>query len=91
MLTSLVVILMFSLFGSYFLPLALLTRAIGDETTLREIFEEYVTRLQEKAKEKERRREEEKVIVHSLYLIVIKLLYFRTFSKCHVDTCQVLE
>ncbi|XP_031118297.1 pre-mRNA-processing protein 40A isoform X3 [Ipomoea triloba] len=36
-------------------------KAIGDETTLREIFEEYVTRLQEKAKEKERRREEEKV------------------------------
>lgn len=64
MLTFLVVILMCSLFGSYVLFVALLTRAIGEETTLKEIFEEYVARLQEKAKEKERRREEEKVILH---------------------------
>ncbi|KAJ4965047.1 hypothetical protein NE237_016896 [Protea cynaroides] len=35
-------------------------RAIGEENFRREIFEEYVTRLQEKAKEKERKREEEK-------------------------------
>ncbi|CAH9065482.1 unnamed protein product [Cuscuta epithymum] len=35
-------------------------KAIGEETTLREIFEEHVAHMQEKAKEKERRREEEK-------------------------------
>ncbi|XP_043713830.1 pre-mRNA-processing protein 40A-like isoform X2 [Telopea speciosissima] len=35
-------------------------RAIGEENFRREIFEEYVTRLQEKAREKERKREEEK-------------------------------
>ncbi|XP_043719031.1 pre-mRNA-processing protein 40A-like isoform X1 [Telopea speciosissima] len=35
-------------------------RAIGEENFRREIFEEYVTRLQEKAKERERKREEEK-------------------------------
>ncbi|KAL2529485.1 Pre-mRNA-proCES [Forsythia ovata] len=35
-------------------------RSIGEESICREIFDEYVSRLQEKAKEKERRREEEK-------------------------------
>ncbi|KAJ4953294.1 hypothetical protein NE237_030126 [Protea cynaroides] len=35
-------------------------RAIGEENFRREIFEEYVTRLQEKARERERKREEEK-------------------------------
>ena len=36
-------------------------RLIGEESLAEEIFEEYVLRLQEKAKEKERKREEEKV------------------------------
>ncbi|CAA3022543.1 pre-mRNA-processing 40A [Olea europaea subsp. europaea] len=35
-------------------------RSIGEESVCQEIFDEYVSRLQEKAKEKERRREEEK-------------------------------
>ncbi|VFQ99047.1 unnamed protein product [Cuscuta campestris] len=35
-------------------------KAIGEETTLRELFEEHVAWLQEKALEKERRRDEEK-------------------------------
>lgn len=39
-------------------------RAIGEESTGREIFEEYISYLVEKARGKERRREEEKVIVH---------------------------
>ena len=36
-------------------------RSIGDESYSREIFEEYITYLKEKAKEKDRKREEEKV------------------------------
>ncbi|EEF52242.1 protein binding protein, putative [Ricinus communis] len=36
-------------------------RAIGEESVIKEIFEEYIAHLQEKAKEKERKREEEKV------------------------------
>ncbi|KAL8492170.1 hypothetical protein ACS0TY_023705 [Phlomoides rotata] len=36
-------------------------RSIGEENYCREIFDEYVSRLQEKAKEKERKREEDKV------------------------------
>ena len=36
-------------------------RSIGEESLCMEIFEEYIARLQEKAKEKERKREEEKV------------------------------
>lgn len=36
-------------------------RSIGEESFSREVFEEYVSHLQEKAKEKERKREEEKV------------------------------
>jgi pre-mRNA-processing factor 40 len=36
-------------------------RSIGEESFRREIFEEYIANLQEKAKEKERKREEEKV------------------------------
>ncbi|KAK6130757.1 hypothetical protein DH2020_035497 [Rehmannia glutinosa] len=35
-------------------------RSIGEEITCRELFDEYVSRLQEKIKEKERKREEEK-------------------------------
>ncbi|KAL6578467.1 hypothetical protein OROMI_010795 [Orobanche minor] len=35
-------------------------RSIGEESLCMEIFDEYVSRLQEKAKEKERKREEEK-------------------------------
>ncbi|KAL0322978.1 UNVERIFIED_CONTAM: Pre-processing protein 40A [Sesamum angustifolium] len=35
-------------------------RSIGEENLCREIFDEYVSRLQEKVKEKERKREEEK-------------------------------
>lgn len=44
-------------------------RAIGEETISRAVFEEYVAWLQEKAKEKERRREEEKVIHIIMYSI----------------------
>lgn len=40
---------------------ALPNRSIGDESYSREIFEEYIIYLKEKAKEKERKREEEKV------------------------------
>lgn len=36
-------------------------RSIGEESFAQEIFEEHVLHLQEKAKEKERKREEEKV------------------------------
>lgn len=36
-------------------------RSIREESSAREIFEEYVARLQEKARDKERKREEEKV------------------------------
>ena len=36
-------------------------RSIGEESFAKEVFEEYIVHLQEKAKEKERKREEEKV------------------------------
>lgn len=54
-------------------------RSIGDESYSREIFEEYITYLKEKAKEKERKREEEKVhnfICHSFW-----------FHKSNIYTC----
>ncbi|KAM7280753.1 hypothetical protein ACFE04_007887 [Oxalis oulophora] len=35
-------------------------RSIGEESLTKEVFEEYITHLQEKAKEKERKRDEEK-------------------------------
>ncbi|GER31113.1 pre-mRNA-processing protein 40A [Striga asiatica] len=35
-------------------------RSLGDESLCREIFDEYISRLQEKAKEKDRKREDEK-------------------------------
>lgn len=35
---------------------------MGEEDLCREVFDEYISRLQEKMKEKERKREEEKVI-----------------------------
>lgn len=38
-------------------------RSFGEESSAKEVFEEYVTHLQEKAKEKERKREEEKVVL----------------------------
>lgn len=37
-------------------------RSIGDESVSKGLFEEYITSLQEKAKEKERKRDEEKVL-----------------------------
>lgn len=36
-------------------------RAIKEESSARQIFEEHIARLQEKARDKERKREEEKV------------------------------
>lgn len=36
-------------------------RSIKEESSAKAVFEEYVARLQEKAKDKERKREEEKV------------------------------
>jgi hypothetical protein len=45
----------------YFLHCISFYRSIGYESSSREIFEEYITYLKEKAKEKERKREEEKV------------------------------
>ena len=42
-------------------------RSLGEEGIARDVFEEYIARLQEKAKEKERKREEEKVM-RVLYL-----------------------
>lgn len=47
--------------GIFLLWFVLPYRSIGDESYSREIFEEYITYLKEKAKEKERKREEEKV------------------------------
>ena len=41
--------------------LLLWRRSIGEESFAKEVFEEHITHLQEKAKEKERKREEEKV------------------------------
>lgn len=38
-------------------------RGIGDEGVAREAFEEYVARLVDKAKERERKREEDKVVL----------------------------
>lgn len=35
---------------------------MGEENLCREVFDEYISRLQEKVKEKERKREEEKVV-----------------------------
>ncbi|KAL7085342.1 hypothetical protein ACP275_14G276800 [Erythranthe tilingii] len=35
-------------------------RSVGDESSCKEIFDEYISRLQEKVKEKERKREEDK-------------------------------
>lgn len=49
-----------SIFDFVILELHLL-RSIGEESFAREVFEEYIMHLQEKAKEKERKREEEKV------------------------------
>jgi len=55
-------------------------RSIGDESYGREIFEEYITYLKEKAKEKERKREEEKVrdfICHRFSLLFfMQKIYF---------------
>lgn len=45
-------------------------RLMGDESFSREIFEEYKAYLQEKAKEKGRKREEEKVIEICQQLLV---------------------
>lgn len=41
---------------------SVLCRSMGEEDLCREVFDEYISRLQEKAKEKERKREEEKVM-----------------------------
>lgn len=49
-------------------------RSIGDESYSREIFEEYITYLKEKAKEKERKREEEKV--HDFICLWFSFCYF---------------
>lgn len=52
------------------------SRSMGEENFCREIFDEYVSRLQEKVKEKERKREEEKVMKiwkHKLRLLYPKL------------------
>lgn len=38
-------------------------RSFGEESSAKEIFEEYMAHLQEKAKDKERKREEEKVLL----------------------------
>jgi len=57
-------------------------RSIGDESYSREIFEEYITYLKEKAKEKERKREEEKVrdFIISGFRFVIFLCRKSTFQ-----------
>lgn len=46
-------------------------RSIAEESFRKEIFEEYIAHLEEKAKEKERKREEEKVS-ESFYNIMFK-------------------
>lgn len=52
-------------------------RSIGEESFAQEIFEEHVLHLQEKAKEKERKREEEKVTALVPYAFTnhFRLLY----------------
>lgn len=50
---------------------------MGEESFCKEIFDEYISRLQEKAKEKERKREEEKV----MKIGVLELL----FTIYHTD------
>lgn len=45
----------------FFFSAYIIFRSVGDEDFGREIFEEYITSLHERAKEKERKREEEKV------------------------------
>jgi hypothetical protein len=54
-----------------------LFRSIGEESFRREVFEAYIAQLQEKAKEKERKREEEKVR-KSCHLITLLDMAFRT-------------
>lgn len=60
----------------------LVIRSIGDDNFGREVFDGYVAHLQEKLKEKERKREDEKVIsifwVHDYYVLnFVAKLYLR--------------
>lgn len=50
--------------------------SIGEESICREIFDEYVTQLKEQAKENERKRKEEKVLVYHLHNYIE--FYFHT-------------
>lgn len=50
--------------------------SIGEESICREIFDEYVTQLKEQAKENERKRKEEKVLVNHLHNYIE--FYFHT-------------
>ena len=68
------------LYLTFFLLLSL--RSIGEETFAKEVFEEYVVHLQEKAKEKERKGEEEKVCGKLLLcLISLMILLFSRWVK----------
>lgn len=55
------------------------SRSVGEENFGREIFEEYITNLQEKAKEKERKREEEKVWILFYYKLWLSLYFISYF------------
>lgn len=47
-------------------------RSIKEESSARQIFEEHIARLQEKARDKERKREEEKVCI---FLTVVQIVF----------------
>ena len=66
-------------------------RDLGGETYCRELFEEYIVRLKERFKERERMREEEKVMLLFLYksfmispincLVLVMLLFAGSYGK----------
>lgn len=58
-------------------------RSIVEESLRREIFEEYIGQLQEKVKEKERKREEEKVCKSCLLDVAVQITMSRHTGHLH--------
>lgn len=52
---------------------------MGEEDLCREVFDEYITRLQEKVKEKERKRDEEKVMKLWHYMNQVESILLKVF------------
>lgn len=50
------------------------SRSMGEESFCMEIFDEHVSRLQEKIKDKERKREEEKVMKFLIHHLIVSYI-----------------